>query len=119
MNGVSHPSGAGPEPATVAVLTLSDVHGFEPDGYVGVVLATGSSATQAYTALHERALDRARESHTRHVRGHDRAVSQTYAILGLRLTSGVTASGQPEWLAYGTLVRGSRSLSHLDPNAEY
>jgi hypothetical protein len=30
-------------------------------------------------------------------------------VLGLRISAGINASGQPVWVAYGTLVRGHRA----------
>ena len=114
---MSQPS-SGHEPATVAMLSVANVRGFDPDGYIGMVLATGSSAAEAYAALGDRARQLARESHARQARRQDHAVPHWYAVLGLRLTSGITASGQPEWLAYGTLARGTRSLLHNTPDDE-
>jgi hypothetical protein len=30
-------------------------------------------------------------------------------VLGVRVAAGINASGQPVWVAYGTLVRGHRA----------
>jgi hypothetical protein len=106
---VSDPVDSYAEPATVSLVTLDHLRGFEPTGYVGTVMATGAAAADAYDALGERALELARESHARHVRRGEGAEAQVYAVLGVRLAAGVNASGQPQWVAYGTLTRGIRT----------
>jgi hypothetical protein len=108
-SGVSDPVDSYAEPATVSLVTLDHLHGFEPAGYVGAVMATGAAAADAYDALGERALELARESRARHVRRGNGAEAQVYVVLGVRLAAGVTASGQPQWVAYGTLTRGIRT----------
>jgi hypothetical protein len=94
------------EPATISLVSLEELHGYVPDGYVGLVMATGSTVYEAVQALEERALGLARQSHARHVQARDAAAGQTYAVLGLRIGGGIAASGQPEWVAYGTPARG-------------
>jgi gamma-glutamylcyclotransferase (GGCT)/AIG2-like uncharacterized protein YtfP len=97
-------------PKIVAMVSLEHFHGYQPERYVGAVLATGATVFEAVDALEQRALHLARENYDRHVAGSDgEAVEYAYVLLGLRFASSITASGQPEWVAYGTLARGRRT----------
>ena len=87
------------EPATVTLVTVENLQGFVPDRYLGLVQALAASAAEATKALEERALSRARRA----------SVAGIYVVMGLRLAAGINASGQPVWVAYGTLVRGHRA----------
>jgi hypothetical protein len=95
------------EPATVSLLTVEDLRGYVPDQYLGLVQALAGSAAEATKALEVRALVRARRTHAEAVRRHA-TTAGIYVVLGVRVTSGINASGQPVWVAYGTLVRGHR-----------
>ncbi|MDT5036978.1 MAG: hypothetical protein QOE03_2163 [Micromonosporaceae bacterium] len=97
------------EHAAIALVSLEELHGYLPEAYVGLVLATGSSAFEATHALEERAqhLTRRNQAH-RAAAGHQASSTHAYAVLGVRLTAGISPSGQPEWVAYGTLARGRR-----------
>jgi hypothetical protein len=97
-------------PQVVALVSLEELRGYVLDSIVGIVMATGSSPYDAVESLERRAVQLARESHARHV-GDPRTVPHQYAVLGLRFAGGVSASGQPEWTAYGTLARGFREAS--------
>src|SRR5437016_555351 len=89
------------EPRVVALVSLEELRGYVPDSFVGIIMAVGSSPYEAVDALERRAVQLARESHTRH--GADQvSVPHSYAVLGMRLAGGMSASGQPEWAAYGT-----------------
>ena len=105
MEGELRPS---PEPTTIAVVSLEHLHGYVPDGYVGLVLATGSSPYDAVEALEQRALGLARQSHALHGPDPEGVTPHVYAVLGLRFAAGISSSGQPDWAAYGTLTRGTR-----------
>jgi hypothetical protein len=89
-------------PDAVAVVTLEQSYGYRPEHYVGVVIATGDTVAEAVRHLEERALHMARE--TWPALPPDE-VPPRYAVLGLRMAAGITVSGQPEWVAYGTLAR--------------
>jgi len=96
------------EPATVTLLTVEHLQGFVPDRYLGVVQALAASAAEATRQLDERALLLARRAYAEALRRRT-AVPSIHVVLGLRLTAGINASGQPVWVAYGTLVRGHRA----------
>jgi hypothetical protein len=99
----------GGEPSVVAIVSLETLHGYVLDHYLGPVLATGSSAYDAAEALERRAVQMARDAHARVRRGTGpEPAAQAYVVLGLRFAAGISASGQPEWVAYGTLARGHR-----------
>jgi hypothetical protein len=98
------------EPAAVTLVTVENLQGYVPDRYLGLVQALAASATEATDALEVRALARARRSYTEAVRRHT-STAGFYVVLGLRLAAGINASGQPVWVAYGTLVRGHRATS--------
>lgn len=99
--------GVAAEPTVIALVTLEELHNYQPDGYVGLVIATGSSVYEAEQALEERALLLARKALSdAAARGEPIPAGQVYAVLGLRFTAGITSSGEPEWAAYGTLARG-------------
>lgn len=96
------------EPATVTLVSVESLQGYVPDRYIGLVQALAASAAEATKALEVRALARARRVHAE--AGHRRSpAAGIYLVLGLRLAAGINASGQPVWVAYGTLVRGHRA----------
>jgi hypothetical protein len=72
------------------------------------VQTLAASAAEATKALEVRALARARRAYVEAVRRHAPAAG-IYVVLGLRLAAGINASGQPVWVAYGTLARGHRA----------
>ena len=90
------------EPASVTLITVEHLQGYVPDRYLGLVQALAASAAEATSALEVRALARARRAYA------GNPVAGLYVVLGLRLSAGINASGQPVWVAYGTLVRGHR-----------
>jgi hypothetical protein len=96
------------EPATVTLVTVESLQGYVPDRYLGVVQALGATAAEATKALEARVLARASRAHTEAVRRRT-AADGIYVVLGLRITAGINASGQPVWAAYGALVRGHRA----------
>jgi hypothetical protein len=95
------------EPSTVSLVTVDNVQGYVPDQYLGLVQALAGSAAEATKALEVRALVRARRAYAEAVRRRT-AVAGIYVVLGLRIATGINASGQPVWVAYGTLARGHR-----------
>lgn len=95
------------EPAAVTLVTVENLHGYVPDQYLGVVQALAGSAAEATKALEVRALARARRAYAEAVRRRTTA-SGLFVVLGLRISTGINASGQPVWVAYGTLARGHR-----------
>ena len=95
------------EPATVTLVTVEELQGYVPDRYLGLVQALGSTAAEATKALEVRALARATRAYAEAMRRLTGATG-LYVVLGLRITAGINASGQPVWVAYGTLVRGHR-----------
>jgi hypothetical protein len=96
------------EPATITLVTVENLQGFVPDRYLGLVQALAGSTAEATKALEVRALSRARRAYAESPRRPSAAPS-IYLVLGLRVVSGINASGQPVWVAYGTLVRGHRT----------
>ena len=96
------------EPATVTLVTVDSLQGHVPDRHLGLVQALGSTAAEATKALEVRALTRARRVHADSAH-HRTSAAGIYVVLGLRITAGINASGQPVWVAYGTLVRGHRA----------
>lgn len=98
------------EPATVTLITIENLQGYVPDRYLGLVQALGASAAEATEALEARALSRARRAYAEAMRQRN-PVAGLYVVLGLRLSAGINASGQPVWVAYGTLVRGHRATA--------
>ena len=96
------------EPATVTVVTVENLQGYVPDRYIGLVQALGATAAEATKALETRALSRARRTYAETVRRRVTA-ADIYVVLGLRIAAGINASGQPVWVAFGTLVRGHRA----------
>ena len=100
------------EPHAVAVVSLEQPHGYQPEHYVGVVIARGGTVAEAVRDLEERALHMARETQPALAAGEE---PPSYAVLGLRIAAGITASGQPEWVAYGTLARGHGHVHHPRP----
>lgn len=101
------------QPKLVTLVSLEHLHGYQPQHYLGAVLASGPTVAEAIAALEKRALHLARENHA-----HRAADSNVYVVLGLRFASSITASGQPEWVAYGTLARGTiqHEQAHQPPN---
>src|SRR5512138_799840 len=95
------------EPDTVTLVTVENLVGYVPDRYLGLVQALANSAAEAAKALEVRALARARRAYAEAVRRRI-AAGGVYVVLGVRVTAGINASGQPVWVAYGTLVRGHR-----------
>jgi hypothetical protein len=96
------------EPATVTLVTVDNLLGFVPDRYLGVVQALAASAAEATRELETRALVRARRAYAEAIRRRA-TTAGIYLVLGLRLAAGINASGQPVWVAYGTLVRGHQA----------
>lgn len=96
------------EPASVTLVSVESLQGYVPERYLGLVQALAASAAEATKALEERALARARRAHAEALR-HRAPAGGIYVVLGLRLAAGINASGQPVWVAYGTLVRGRRA----------
>jgi hypothetical protein len=95
-----------PPPVSVAYFTLDHIGEQTPHVYLGVVMATGASGYNAVDALERRALQTARSEHVRTSMARRAALGRhTYAVIGMRITAGMSASGQPEWLAYGTLLQ--------------
>jgi hypothetical protein len=95
------------EPDTVILVSVENLQGYVADRYLGLVQALGASAAEATKALEVRVLARARRAFAEAMRRRPPAVG-VYVVLGLRLSAGINASGQPVWVAYGTLVRGHR-----------
>jgi len=96
------------EPDTVTLVTVENLLGYVPDRYIGLVQALAASAAEATKALETRALVRARRAYAEAVRRRLPGAG-IYVVLGLRISAGINASGQPVWVAYGTLVRGHRA----------
>jgi hypothetical protein len=95
------------EPDTVTLVTVENLQGYVPDRYLGLVQALGNTAAEAAKALEVRALTRATRAYAEAVRRRA-PTAGIYVVLSLRITAGINASGQPVWVAYGTLVRGHR-----------
>jgi hypothetical protein len=112
--GVDHTGGMpGAESNVVAIVSLESLHGYVVDHYLGPVLVTGDSAYDAADALERRAVQLARDAQARVPQGSGPGpTAQAYVVLGLRFTAGISASGQPEWVAYGTLARGHPEVPH-------
>jgi len=87
------------------VVTLAELRGYVPEQYLGLVQASAASASEAVQALEQRALNRARRAHADAARRRIPATG-AYVVLGMKITAGINASGQPVWVAYGTLARG-------------
>ena len=69
-------------------------------------MANGTSAYEAVAAFEQHALELARQAHTRlATSAQPHSGRHTYVVAGMRITGGTSASGQPEWIAYGTLIR--------------
>jgi hypothetical protein len=81
----------------IPMVSVENPHGYVPESYVGAVLAAGSTVYEAAQALEQRALQLAGETHVD---------THAFVVVGLRFAAGITPSGQPEWIAYGTLARG-------------
>ena len=96
------------EPDTVTLVTVENLLGYVPDRYLGLVQALANSAAEATKALEVRALARARRAYAEAARRRSPATGN-YVVLGVRVAAGINASGQPVWVAYGTLVRGHRA----------
>jgi hypothetical protein len=96
------------EPVTITLVTVENLQGYVPDRYLGLVQALAGSTAEATKALEVRALGRARRAYAEAPHRHTPAPG-IYVVLGLRVAAGINASGQPVWVAYGTLVRGHRT----------
>jgi hypothetical protein len=96
------------EPDTVTLVTVESLQGHVADRHLGLVQALGATAGEATKALEVRALARARRAYAEAVRRHTLAAG-VYVVLGVRIAAGINASGQPVWVAYGTLVRSHRA----------
>jgi hypothetical protein len=92
-----------PPPISVPYFTVEHLGEHVPHAYLGLLLASGPSGFDALDALEKRALDTARREHAQIA--EPRRGRHSYAIVGVRITAGASSSGQPEWLAYGTLLR--------------
>lgn len=69
-------------------------------------MADGTSAYEAVAAFERHALELARRAHARLAESaQPHSGRHTYVVAGTRIAAGVSSSGQPEWVAYGTLVR--------------
>jgi hypothetical protein len=97
------------EPASVTLVTVESLQGYVPDRYLGLVQALAASAAEATKALEERALTRARRTYAAEATRRHLPAAGIHVVLGMRLAAGINASGQPVWVAYGTLVRGHRA----------
>jgi len=86
-------------------VSLEELRGYVPEQYLGLVQGSAASASEAVLALEQRALNRARRAQADAARRRFVAAG-AYVVLGLRITAGINASGQPVWVAYGTLARG-------------
>jgi hypothetical protein len=92
-----------PEPRVIAIVTVESVHGYLPTRYLGLIHEVRSTVGEAIEALEGRALRRA----TVRMADPDAARDgHLYAVLGMRITAGITAAGEPQWVAYGTLASG-------------
>ena len=91
----------------VAVVSLEQPYGYQPERYVGVVIGTGATVSEAVQNLQEHAEVMAQEDQPS-VDAYGNPA--TFAVLGLRMAGGITVSGQPEWVAYGTLARSHRHV---------
>jgi hypothetical protein len=104
METQSHRS-AGPPPDAVTLFTVDDVGLLGHHVPLGVVIANGTSAYEAVAAFERNALQLARQAHTRLAESaQPHSGRRTYVVAGMRIAAGTSASGQPEWIAYGTLV---------------
>jgi hypothetical protein len=90
---------------SVTLVTLVELRGYLPEQYLGLVQASAASATEAVQALEQRALNRVRRAQADAVRRRI-VTTGAYVVLGMKITAGINASGQPVWVAYGTLARG-------------
>lgn len=106
-----------PHEPPVALVSLEKLNGYQPEHYVALVRALGSTPHVALEHLERSAVEHARANHAEAVRENGSAIG-TYVVLGLRMTSGISSSGQPEWFAYGTLTRGHRSYTLAPEPAE-
>ena len=97
-----------PHEPPVALVNLEKLNGYQPEHYVALVRGLGCTPHEALQELERRAVEHARANHAELAPENGVAIG-TYVVLGLRVTSGITSSGQPEWFAYGTLTRGRRS----------
>jgi hypothetical protein len=95
-----------PKPRVIAIVTVETVHGYRPMRYLGLIHEVGSTVGESIQALEARALRRANDR-----MADPRAAGEghLYAVLGMRITAGITAAGEPEWIAYGTLTSGHPS----------
>jgi hypothetical protein len=92
-----------PEPRVIAIVTVESVHGYRPTRYLGLIHEVGSTVGEAIQALEGRALRRATQ---RLADPHAARDGHLFVVLGMRITAGITAAGEPEWVVYGTLASG-------------
>ena len=111
------PSPQLPRELKVALMNVEQLHGYQPECYVGLVHAVGCTPHEAIHELEEHAVEHARRNHAEAVGEHVPSAG-VYVVLGLRITGGISSSGQPEWLAYGTLTRGYRSFTLMPADAD-
>ena len=102
-----------PHEPPVALVTLEKLNGYLPEHYVALVRSVGCTPHEALQNLEQHAMQHARTNHAEAARHNGSAVG-TYVVLGLRMTAGISSSGQPEWLAYGTLTLGRRSYTLVE-----
>jgi hypothetical protein len=95
-----------PEPRVIAIVTVDSVHGYQPTRYLGLIHEVGSTIGEAIQALEGRAMRRA---NARMADPRSAGEGHLYAVLGMRITAGITAAGEPEWVTYGTLTSGNPS----------
>ena len=93
------------EPTTVTLVTVESLQGYVPDQYLGLVQSLGATSAEATKALEVRALARGVRAYAEAMRRRGTAAG-IYVVLGMRITAGITAAGEPEWVAYGTLASG-------------
>ena len=92
-----------PEPRVIAIVTVESVHGYLPTRYLGLIHEVRSTVGEAIQALEGRALRRASVRMADPQAAHE---GHLFAVLGMRIEAGITAAGEPEWVAYGTLTSG-------------
>lgn len=97
---------AGSPPQAVTLFTVDDVALPGHHTPLGVVMADGASAYEAVAAFERRAVELARQAHARlAASAQPHSGRHNYVVAGMRIAGGTSASGQPEWIAYGTLIR--------------
>lgn len=100
-----------PPPTAVPYFTVESVGDRVPHVYVGLLMASGSSGFDAIAKLEKRSVEMAQREHQRlSDSARVRPGRHSYAVVGVRITAGTSSSGQPEWIAYGTLVQIRREV---------